>query len=68
MYLKDAYKLGAEKFNWEAKKAMSGQRNGNKVIGVGVGSAYHSAGSNGFDGIVSIRPDGKLYVHSGVGN
>jgi len=68
MYLKDAFKMGAEKFKWEEKKAMSGQRNGTKVIGVGVGSAYHSAGSNGFDGLVSIRPDGKLYVHSGVGN
>lgn len=68
MYLKDAFKMGAEKFNWEEKKAMSGQRNGTKVIGVGVGTAYHSAGSNGFDGLISIRPDGKLYVHSGVGN
>lgn len=68
MYLKEAFQLGAERFNWEEKKAMSGQRNGSKVIGVGVGSAYHSAGSNGFDGLVSIRPDGKLYVHSGVGN
>lgn len=67
-YLKEAYALGAKNFDWEAKKAMSGQRNGNKVIGVGVGSAYHSAGSNGFDGLISIRPDGKLYVHSGVGN
>ena len=68
MYLKEAYKLGAEQFNWEEKKNMSGQRNGSKVIGIGLGSAYHSAGSNGFDGLVSIRPDGKLYVHSGVGN
>ncbi|MDG1995710.1 MAG: xanthine dehydrogenase family protein, partial [Emcibacteraceae bacterium] len=68
MHLKEAYAMGAEKFNWEAKKKLSGQRNGNKVIGLGVGSAYHSAGSNGFDGLVSIRPDGKLYVHSGVGN
>jgi len=68
MYLKEAFKLGAEKFNWEEKKALSGQRNGSKVIGVGIGTAYHSAGSNGFDGLVSIRPDGKLYVHSGVGN
>ena len=31
-------------------------------------SAFHSGGSNGFDGIVRILPDGKLYVHSGVGN
>ncbi|MDG1858609.1 MAG: xanthine dehydrogenase family protein, partial [Emcibacteraceae bacterium] len=35
MYLKEAYAMGAEKFDWEAKKALSGQRNGNKVIGLG---------------------------------
>ncbi|MBT6466733.1 MAG: xanthine dehydrogenase family protein [Kordiimonadaceae bacterium] len=68
MFLKDAFSLGADLFKWEEKKKMSGQRNGSKVIGVGVGTAYHSAGSNGFDGLLSIRPDGKLYVHSGVGN
>jgi xanthine dehydrogenase molybdenum-binding subunit len=67
-YLKDALEKGAELFNWEEKKALSGQRNGSKVIGVGIGTAYHSAGSNGFDGLVRITPDGKLHVHSGVGN
>jgi len=68
MYLKEAFKMGSDLFNWEEKKKLSGTRNGNKVIGVGVGTAYHSAGSNGFDGLISIRPDDKLYVHSGVGN
>ena len=68
MYLKEAFAMGADLFNWDEKKAMSGKQNGSKVIGVGVGTAYHSAGSNGFDGLISIRPDGKLYVHSGVGN
>ncbi len=67
-YLKDALDKGAELFNWEEKKALSGQRNGSKVTGVGIGQAYHSAGSNGFDGIVRIMPDGKLHVHTGVGN
>ena len=67
-YLREALKMGATQFNWEEKKKLSGQRNGSKVIGVGVGQAYHSAGSNGFDGLVTIRPDGKLYIHSGVGN
>ena len=38
------------------------------MIGVGIGSAFHAAGSNGFDGLVRILPDGKLYVHTGVGN
>ena len=36
--------------------------------GIGIGQAYHSAGYNGFDGLVRITPDGKLHIHSGVGN
>ena len=36
--------------------------------GVGVGTAYHSAGGNGFDGLVRITPDGKIHIHTGVGN
>jgi xanthine dehydrogenase molybdenum-binding subunit len=67
-YLKDALDKGADLFKWEEKKKLSGQRNGHKVTGVGIGCAFHAAGSAGFDGIVRILPDGKLYVHSGVGN
>ena len=63
-YLKDALVKGGELFNWEEKKKLSGQRNGNKVIGVGIGSAFHAGGMNGFDGLVRILPDGKLYIHS----
>jgi xanthine dehydrogenase molybdenum-binding subunit len=67
-YLKDALTKGSELFKWDEKKKLSGQRNGRKVTGVGVGCAFHAAGSSGFDGIVRILPDGKLYVHTGVGN
>jgi len=67
-HLSEALAIGAEQFDWETKRAQSGQRNGSKVIGVGVGQAYHSAGSNGFDGLVRITPDGKLHIHTGVGN
>jgi CO/xanthine dehydrogenase Mo-binding subunit len=67
-YQEEALKIGAEKFGWEEKKALSGQRNGSKVIGIGIGQAYHSAGAAGFDGLVRITPDGKLHVHSGIGN
>ncbi|MDP6428462.1 MAG: xanthine dehydrogenase family protein molybdopterin-binding subunit [Rhodospirillales bacterium] len=67
-YLKDALDKGAKLFNWDEKKKESGKRNGSKVIGVGVGSAYHSGGANGFDGLVRITPDGKLHVHNGSGN
>ena len=67
-YLKDALAKGGELFNWEEKKKLSGNRNGNKITGVGIGTAFHAGGSNGFDGLVRILPDGKLYVHSGAGN
>lgn len=67
-YLKEALDKGAEQFDWQQAVRSSGQRNGSKVIGVGVGQAYHSAGSSGFDGLVRITPDGILHIHSGVGN
>jgi CO/xanthine dehydrogenase Mo-binding subunit len=38
------------------------------VRGVGVAVGTHPSGSLGFDGLMIIRPDGKLYVHTGVGN
>ena len=65
---REALDLGAELFDWEARRARSGQRRGSKVTGVAVGQAFHSAGASGFDGLLRIAPDGKLFVHSGVGN
>jgi xanthine dehydrogenase molybdenum-binding subunit len=67
-YLGEALEQGAERFGWEERSARSGRRNGTKVTGVGVGTAYHSAGGNGFDGLVRLATDGKLYIHTGVGN
>ena len=67
-YQKDALDEGAATYNWMQKKTRSGERNGAKVIGVGIGQAYHSAGSSGFDGLVRITPDGKLHIHTGIGN
>lgn len=67
-YMREALDKGAARFEWETKRAMSGQRRGSKVIGVGVGQAFHSAGSSGFDGLVRLTPEGKLHIHTGVGN
>lgn len=67
-YQRESLRIGAEKFGWHEKAQLSGRRNGTKVIGIGVGQAYHSAGAAGFDGIVRITPDGILHIHSGVGN
>jgi len=67
-YLRDAQQKGATRFNWAERSSRSGQRRGSKVTGVGIGQAYHPAGFNGFDGLVRITPDGKLHIHTGVGN
>jgi xanthine dehydrogenase molybdenum-binding subunit len=67
-YLREALDQGAERFGWEERRARSGRREGSKVRGVGVGQAFHSAGSSGFDGLVRITPEGKLHIHTGVGN
>ena len=67
-YLREALRDGAKRFNWEEKKNQSGQRNGSKVIGIGVGQAFHPAGAAGFDGLVRIATDGTVHIHTGVGN
>jgi CO/xanthine dehydrogenase Mo-binding subunit len=67
-FVKDALDRGAELFDWKARLARSGQRQGSKVRGIGVAVGPHGAGSIGFDGLMTIRSDGKLYVQSGVGN
>ena len=67
-FVKQGFDRGAALFRWDERKARAGQRQGSKVRGVGVAVGPHGAGSVGFDSIMTIRPDGKLYVQSGVGN
>jgi CO/xanthine dehydrogenase Mo-binding subunit len=67
-YLREALDLGAKLFNWEERKTRNGQRRGSKVTGVGVGLGTYTAGSIAMDGLLLVRPDGKVYVHTGVGN
>ena len=67
-FVKEALDRGAQQFDWDMRKARAGTRGGSKVRGVGVAVGSHPAGSIGFDGLMTIRPDGKLYVQSGVGN
>jgi CO/xanthine dehydrogenase Mo-binding subunit len=38
------------------------------VRGLGVGVSAYSAGTLGFDGLLVIKPDGRLAVQSGIGN
>jgi CO/xanthine dehydrogenase Mo-binding subunit len=67
-YVPEALERGKAEFKWDERKAHSGQRRGSKVRGVGVAVGPHGAGSIGFDSLMTLRPDGKLYVQSGVGN
>jgi len=67
-FVKDALDRGAQQFDWTTRAARAGKRNGSKVTGVGVAVGPHGSGSIGYDGLMTIRPDGKLYVQSGVGN
>ena len=67
-YVKESIDRGLELFDWNGRKAGAGQRNGSKVRGLGIAVGPHGAGSIGYDGLMTIQPDGKLYVQSGVGN
>ena len=67
-FVKEALDRGAQQFDWAARAARAGKRNGSKVTGVGVAVGPHGSGSIGFDGLMTIRPDGTLHVQSGVGN
>jgi CO/xanthine dehydrogenase Mo-binding subunit len=67
-FVKEALDKGAQMFRWDERKAQSGKRNGSKVRGVGVAVSTYSAGSVGFDGLLTIKPDGLLYIQSGIGN
>ena len=68
VHAKEALQLGADLFDYQNKIALSGQRNGSKVTGIGMGLSTYTAGSRGYDGLMVIRPDGKLYVYQGIGN
>jgi len=67
-FAKEAIAKGAELFDWEGRKARSGQRNGSKVTGIGMCLSAYSAGASGVDGLFVIKPDGRMYIQSGVGN
>src|SRR5205814_553438 len=67
-FVKQALDRGAELFKWEERKARAGVKHGSKVRGIGVAVGPHGSGSIGYDGLMTIRPDGKLYVQSVVGN
>jgi xanthine dehydrogenase molybdenum-binding subunit len=67
-FLKEALDQGKVLFKWDEKIARSGKRQGSKVYGSGVAVSAYNAGSVGFDGLFVLKPDGKLYIQTGIGN
>lgn len=67
-YLREGLEQAAAKFGYADRIKKTGKQANGKIRSVGIGQAYHAAGYNGWDGMVRITPDGKLHVHTGVGN
>jgi CO/xanthine dehydrogenase Mo-binding subunit len=67
-FLKDALDRGAEQFKWSERVSRTPKRIGSKVRGVGVSLSCYVGGTIGFDGILIIKPDGRVSILSGIGN
>ncbi|MGE0706077.1 MAG: xanthine dehydrogenase family protein molybdopterin-binding subunit, partial [Vicinamibacterales bacterium] len=68
-FVKEALDRGVQLFDWEARKArVASQRTGSTVRGLGVSMSTFVSGSVGFDGLIVIKPDGRVQMHSGIGN
>ena len=67
-FLKDALDRGAEQFKWQDRVARTPKRIGSKVRGVGVSLSCFVGGTIGFDGLLIIKPDGRVTFQSGIGN
>ena len=67
-FAREALDKGAELFDWRERIQRSGRRTGSKVTGVGVALSTFAAGASGLDGLFVIKPDGRMYIKSGIGN
>lgn len=67
-FLKEALDQGAEQFKWSERVSRTPKRIGTKVRGVGVSLSCFVGGTVGFDGILIIKPDGRINFQSGIGN
>jgi len=67
-FLKEALDRGAEQFRWSERVARTPKKIGTKVRGVGVSLSCYVGGTIGFDGLLVIKPDGRITFQSGIGN
>lgn len=65
--LRECYRAGAEKFGWSGRTpAPRSMREGNTLIGMGLGTATYPANRNEASAIARILPDGTAMVASGT--
>jgi CO/xanthine dehydrogenase Mo-binding subunit len=67
-FLKEALDRGAEQFKWQERVTRNPKQIGSKVRGVGVSLSCYVGGTIGFDGLLVIKPDGRIAFQSGIGN
>ena len=67
-YLKQALDYGAQQFKWQERVASKPKQTGTKVHGLGAAITCFHGGSSGFDGLIVITPEGRVRIHSGIGN
>ena len=67
-FIKEALDSGAAQFRWSERIARYPKRMGTKVRGVGVSLSCYVGGTIGFDGLLIIKPDGRVTFQSGIGN
>ena len=67
-FIKEALDRGAEQFKWSERVTRTPKRSGTKVRGIGVSLSCYVGGTIGFDGLLVIKPDGRVTFQSGIGN
>ena len=67
-FVKQALDNGAKTFDWQARKARTASNTGTLRRGIGVATGCFVAGTIGFDGLFVITPEGRIRIHTGIGN
>ncbi|MGC1462961.1 MAG: molybdopterin cofactor-binding domain-containing protein, partial [Terracidiphilus sp.] len=66
-FLKEALDRGAEQFRW-SERIKRAKRSGTKARGLGVVLGAHDGGTDGYDGLLVITPQGRVRFQSGISN
>jgi xanthine dehydrogenase YagR molybdenum-binding subunit len=66
-HLREAYTQAAERFGWSKRNPQPGMtREGNKLIGYGMGTATYPANRSAAQAVVRILPGGRAFVGCGT--